>query len=1127
MAEEKKAPNVFQKIAKFTKETVEWTEATFSDPVIATEIREDLGLNTENPATPAAIDPQVRSKIDEFVAKQDVDEQALAQTIAQIQALVETGMTFADAVKAEGADAWDVLWLMFKVWVADSLRVRNPSAYALCALAGLITEEEDTLAQLDPEPLMRLLRGQATADDTEALIERISALAGLVVVGLDNAVKAVDGRIDAVYGWDPEPDNDPETAVVASRALTVVFHIPSLDEVRPALTIIGVPRSHGGPGLFLSLSAHLQVSTIVGSTQYTVDAGANGAFGMFVPLAGEAQDLRAFGGGTPSFGVKAEPDPAQPGRPALVLGTSNATRLEIGALAWGVEIGADHAGFRLAARRGKLVVSLDDGDGFLRNLPGARVEVPFDIGVLADTEHGIRIDGGTGLKVNLPVAASVLGIFTVQYVELELVLDQDPTLDLVGGFALRLGPFQASVDKIGLAVDLDALADGMDDLGALVRFAPPKGIGLSLDTGVVKGGGYLFIDAQRGEYAGALELRFLSFSIKAIALITTRRPDGSEGWSLLIMVYGQFKVHIAFGIFWTGLGGMIGLHHRADTDALVAGMRTGALDDVLFPADPVADAPRIINRYKQLFPIEADSLLLGPMLELSFSEPPIVYVRLGLLFEVRNALGGDRPAALTKIVLLGQLLVQLPPKALGAPAILKLLVDIVGFYDVDQKFLLIRARLRDSFVGIEGFAKLNLSGELLLAMRFAEPPSFVLSAGGFHPAFSDVPAGVPRDLQRLAVSFKVGPIQMRAEEYFAITSNSVQGGCKIEVKADFGVASIEGWLSFDALFYLSPQFHFLVNLGFHVAVRAFGTNLMSVDVRMSLEGPGEWHAVGTFSFSILWWDVDVDFDERWGSAPAVDPGAVSAAAALLADLGDASRLEPSGPIGGASLVTLAPAAGATVPLAHPLGQLTVRQKAVPLDVRIDRIGTKRLTEGTPTFRITKVLVGPDETPASAPVTDHFARGQYMELSEQEKLEGRSFERFTCGVVVGTERYSVPARGGTSVTASYERKLLEPQPRLNFHWRLLPIRPLILDFSVAGAIATVGAAGRSTRARTGALVAEPIGRATVQPLELAMVAADSLKEVASLTAGALTSPAVATQLAEAAGARVVEVFEVTP
>ena len=58
--------------------------------------------------------------------------------------------------------------------------------------------------------------------------------------------------------------------------------------------------------------------------------------------------------------------------------------------------------------------------------------------------------------------------------------------------------------------------------------------------------------------------------------------------------------------------------------------------------------------------------MLGPMLELSFSEPPIVYVRLGLIFDVRNALGAPGRSALSKVILIGQVLVQLPPKATGA-----------------------------------------------------------------------------------------------------------------------------------------------------------------------------------------------------------------------------------------------------------------------------------------------------------------------------------------------------------------------------------------------------------------------------------------------------------------------------
>ena len=119
---------------------------------------------------------------------------------------------------------------------------------------------------------------------------------------------------------------------------------------------------------------------------------------------------------------------------------------------------------------------------------------------------------------------------------------------------------------------------------------------------------------------------------------------------------------------------------------------------------------------------------------------------------------------------------QLPPRDTGVPAILKLLIDVVGFYDGDTRFLLVRARLRDSFVGIEGFVKLDLAGELLVAAQFGPKPAFVLSAGGFHPRYVDLPERVPRDLDKLRVSFKLGPVSLSIEHYFAVTPNSVQAG---------------------------------------------------------------------------------------------------------------------------------------------------------------------------------------------------------------------------------------------------------------------------------------------------------------------------------------------------------------
>jgi hypothetical protein len=1117
--EKKEKPNFFQKVVRWVEEMVEWVEATFSDPVLSAQIRADLGLDASGAASTRSVDPGTKAKIEEFACKQDIDEASLMAVVAEVKALVDTGMTFADAVKTQGVGGMDVLWLLFKVWVADSLRARNPAAYGLCRLVGIITEDDEALGTLDLGPIGRLLEGKARGD-AEDVIDRLSFLVGTTVVALDSLVGVVGGAIDAAYGWDPEPTDDPTSVGVAGRALTVKIHLPDLP-VSPVVTLIGVPTAHGGPGILLSLGAALQVSHTVGNTTYTFSAGANGAFAVYIG----AGSPRVLGGFTPSVALRTEPAQGAAGKPALLLGTSNASRLEIGALAWGIEVGADFAAFRLAVRRGKLVVSLGKGDGFLRSLPGGSIEVPFDLGLIADTKHGVRFEGGTGLKVNLPVAASLFGVFTVQYVELELVLGARVQLDLRGGFSLKLGPFSAAVDKLGLAADLTALTKGAD-VGSVVKFLPPKGIGLRLDAGVVKGGGYLFIDAERGEYAGALELTFVGIcSVKAICLVTTKRPDGSEGWSLLLLIFGQFSAHIAFGIFLTGFGGLIGLHHRVEVQPLIDGMKTGVLDDILFPANPVGDAPRIINRYRQLFPIEPDSLVLGPMLELAFSKPPIVYVRLGLLFEVRNALGGDRPVALTKVVLIGQLLAQLPPKATGSPAILKLLVDVVGFYDAQEQFLMIRARLRDSFVGIEGFATLNLSGELLLAMRFGSDPSFVLSAGGFHPAFKDIPKGVPAVLERMAISFGFGPIQLRCESYFAITSNSVQTGFRVVLSATFGPASIEGHLGFDALIYLKPRFRFIVGLDFAVSLKAFGTSLCAVSVAMQLEGPGEWHAIGHFTFSILWWDVEVGFDEKWGTAPAVEEQTTSAKDALLAELSKPERVLPEAPVGGNSLVTLASAESGPVPFAHPLGKLTIKQRAIPFEVTIDRLGTKRLTEGTVRYSVSDVIVGGTSTKAVTPVVDHFSRGQFMELSEQERLGGKSFERFPCGVSVGTDAYRVDD-AGRAVEAKYEEKILEPEPLISrFPWGLVPMGVRTLSDTLLGTHVAFGAAAKSARAVGEALASGgPGGGATVhKELSLAIVDATSLAPVASMLPMVAGSDAIAHQAA-GPGSVVVEAFE---
>ena len=352
----------------------------------------------------------------------------------------------------------------------------------------------------------------------------------------------------------------------------------------------------------------------------------------------------------------------------------------------------------------------------------------------------------------------------------------------------------------------------------------------------------------------------------------------------------------------------------------------------------------------------------------------------------------------------------------------------------------------------------------------------------------------------------------------------MQGGFKVILSAKLGPASIDGHLGFDAIIFIKPRFRFIVGLDFAVSLKAFDVTLCAVAVSMELQGPGEWRAKGSFSFSILWWDVDVDFDESWGSAPAIEEQTTSATQALLGELSNPERLLPEAPVGGDGLVTLAAVAAGPVPLAHPLGRLTVKQRSIPFEVTIDRLGTKRLTEGSIRYDVTSVSIGGRATDATEPVLDHFARGQFMELAESERLNGKSFERLPCGVSIGTTAYKVGDPGVTR-EASYEEKILEPERGIaRFPWALHALGRRALPDHLLDIHVTMGAAAKSVRAATQALASGgPGGAAVVKDLPLVLADPTSLVEVAEMRGAVAGSDAAAHQVA-GSRAVVLEAFE---
>ena len=85
--------------------------------------------------------------------------------------------------------------------------------------------------------------------------------------------------------------------------------------------------------------------------------------------------------------------------------------------------------------------------------------------------------------------------------------------------------------------------------------------------------------------------------MSAVGLLTTRLPDGRQGYSLLISIAasGFTPIQLGLGFTLNGMGGLLGLNRSAGVEALRAGLKNKTLDAVLFPADPLAQLPHLVN----------------------------------------------------------------------------------------------------------------------------------------------------------------------------------------------------------------------------------------------------------------------------------------------------------------------------------------------------------------------------------------------------------------------------------------------------------------------------------------------------------------------------------------------------
>lgn len=749
-----------------------------------------------------------------------------------------------------------------------------------------------------------------------------------------------------------------------------------------------------------------------------------GSWGLAVALSAAVGGLAiseegtTFAGGVARLGVSAVAiklrDP-ESGR-ALTIGGAETTRLEVGDL--GVEATADvrpnALEFDLEARAddAAFVVSPGETDGFLSSVfPSDGVDAPFEIGLGWSTERGLYLRGSGGLETSLPIHRSFGGVLSLETLDIGVRPNQAAgtvPVYVAATAGVTLGPVQAVVERVGLLADLSFPEDGSGTFGPVdvdLRFKPPDGAGLSVDAAAVVGGGYLFFEPDEERYAGTLQLSFGPIAVDAVGLLTTRLPDGRPGFSLLLIVTGEFPpLQLGYGFTLNAVGGLVGINRTTAVDALQAGIRTGTLGSVLFPRDVVRNAPQIISDLRRVFPPAGGRHVFGPMARLGWGTPTVLTAELGVLLEL--------PAPV-RLVILGRLSTLLPHE--DAPLV-RLQMDALGVLDFDERTAAVDASLFDSRV-----VTYPVTGDMAMRTGWGARPGFALSVGGFYPGFAP-PPGFP-DLRRVSISLATGNNpRLRCAAYLAVTANSFQIGAGIDLYAGAGGFSVEGYLGFDAFLQFDP-FRFSTDVRAGVALKKGRKTLAGVSLALALSGPSPWHARGKATLKLLFLKVSVKFDKKFGPSdqPAPLPPA-SVTAELRRAVADERNWSAQVPPEGHSFVTLREIDADGRVLVHPLADLTVRQRIVPLEVDIEKYGNSRPADGT-RFSIASIRVGGGDPVDGEPVREQFAPGQFFDLSDHEKLSGEAFQPLPAGERVGSD--DVAFGGQTATQAqSYETSVID-------------------------------------------------------------------------------------------------------
>jgi Family of unknown function (DUF6603) len=503
----------------------------------------------------------------------------------------------------------------------------------------------------------------------------------------------------------------------------------------------------------------------------------------------------------------------------------------------------------------------------------------------------------------------------------------------------------------------------------VIGVLPPSAVRAHVDAGPVVGDGGLGILPDGVN--GSLSLHVGPVEVAALASL--RRVGDQPSFVAVLAAGFTPGVQLSFGFQLTRLGGVIGINRTIDQPALAAKLRDGSAGEALFPLDAGDGARRALGAIEAILPPRVGSSVAGPTMRLSWLEVAgtgFCSLDLGVLVELPGP---------QRVVIVGVARAGIPP-------ILKLRIDVVGVIDLARRLVAIDASLVDS--GLLGI--FSIYGDAAFRASWGNPAYTVASVGGFFPGFRPEPAEIP-PMRRLGfhLDSPVPGIDVRAEGYLAVTSNTVQLGGHFEAGIHAAGCGAHGFLDVDAIVQFTP-FHVRAEVSAGFEVEVFGLTFCGVRLDGTIDGPGPVIIHGRLTVETFLKDFHFDETFTFGSSggpPAVPP-------ARAAEVLKQEEVRPSAlvAVGGPDRdVVLAPQ---PVPpglaLVLPRGGVAWQQKRLPLTIPVDRL------DGAPLGGVQRVTASvPGQTGG---VKELFAPGSFITLTKAEALNRPAFEQLPAGVV---------------------------------------------------------------------------------------------------------------------------------